>query len=86
MAEVVAVDFGAAQLNAVNSTEEIPFRVLGASFVPYALAYLDRFKFLHGMVFGADRRPALEEGGVGCRAKGERGGELRSDLQGFPLC
>ncbi|MEU8528691.1 TetR/AcrR family transcriptional regulator [Streptomyces sp. NPDC048629] len=60
--EAVAVDFATAQLTAVDSAEEIPFRALGTAFAHYALAHPHRFTLLRRAVFGADRTPALQEG------------------------
>ncbi|MGP3690919.1 TetR/AcrR family transcriptional regulator [Streptomyces sp. IBSNAI002] len=62
VAEVVALDFGAAQLAAVHSADAVPFRALGTSFVHYALAHPHRFALLRRAVFGTDRTSALEEG------------------------
>ncbi|MEV3897206.1 TetR/AcrR family transcriptional regulator [Streptomyces anulatus] len=57
----VAVDFGAAQTEAVASATSAPFRALGTAFVRYALAHPHRFTRLRGALFGAERTPALEE-------------------------
>ena len=62
VAEAVAVDFGAAQMAAVNSAESLPFRALGTAFVHYALAHPHRFALLRAGVFSGDRTPAMEQG------------------------
>ncbi|WP_240802461.1 TetR/AcrR family transcriptional regulator [Streptomyces sp. A0642] len=84
VAEAVALDFGAAQMAAVDSADSLPFRALGAAFVHYALAHPHRFSLLRGGVFSGDRTPAMEEGhrvlteGITeLIVAGQRRGELR---------
>lgn len=84
VAEVVAVDFGAIQMKAVESADSVPFRALGTAFVQYALAHPHRFALLRGALFGMDRTPAMEEGHrvfthgiVEVIVAGQQRGELR---------
>ncbi|OKJ52826.1 transcriptional regulator [Streptomyces sp. CB02115] len=88
VAEAVAVDFGAAQTEAVSSATSVPFRALGTAFVRYALAHPHRLALLRGALFGAERTPALEEGHraftqsvIELIVAGQQRGELR---QGDP--